>query len=63
MSKKLRGRLLGHIKDKDMPFNNCLWFCAEKLGEGYGIKEVLDLEYKMIKKFKPILNSVHANCR
>ena len=63
MSKNIRGRLLQHLKDKDMPFNNCLWFCAENICESANIEDVLRLEYKMIKKFKPVLNSTHANCR
>ena len=63
MSKNIRGRLLQHLKDKDMPFNNCLWFCADMWREDATIEDVLKLEYIMIKKFKPVLNSVHANCR
>lgn len=63
MSKNIRGRLLQHLKDKDMPFNSCLWFCAHMWREDATIEDVLRIEYKMIKKFKPVLNSVHANCR
>ena len=63
MSKNLRGRLLCHLKDKDMPFNNVLWFCADTWKESATIEDVLRIEYKMIKKFKPALNRVHTNCR
>jgi hypothetical protein len=63
MSKNLRGRLLCHLKDKDMPFNNVLWFCANVWKKDASIQDVLNIEHKMIKKFKPSLNSVHANCR
>jgi excinuclease UvrABC nuclease subunit len=63
MSKSIRGRLLQHLKDKDMPFNNCLWFVAHCWKEDATIEEVLGIEYRMIKKFKPVLNSMYANCR
>ena len=63
MSKNIRGRLLCHLKDKDMPFNNVLWFCMDILRENPSIEETLQIEHNMIKKFKPALNSVHANCR
>ena len=59
MSKSIRGRLRMHLKDKDMPFNNVLWFCSGDLT----IKQTLTIEYKMIKKFKPVLNSMHCNCK
>jgi excinuclease UvrABC nuclease subunit len=61
MSKSIRKRLLRHLADEDMPFNNVLWFCYDDLG--YSVKDVLKLEYKMIQKFKPVLNSKGANCR
>ena len=64
MSKSIRGRLRQHLKDKDMPFTNVLWFCSSMMRDGgIDIAETLDIEYKMIKKFKPVLNSMHANCR
>ena len=63
MSKNLRGRLLCHLKDKDMPFNNVLWFCMDILRENPSIEETLQIEHNMIKKFKPALNCTHANCR
>jgi hypothetical protein len=63
MSKNLRGRLLGHLKDKDMVFNNVLWFCASKWKEDATIADVLKIEHRMIKRYKPVLNSLHANCR
>jgi hypothetical protein len=63
MSKNIRGRLMCHLKDNDMPFNNVLWFCADQIDEGLTIQDILELEYKMIKKFKPVLNGLHANCR
>ena len=64
MSKSIRGRLRQHLKDEDMPFNNVLWFCSSIFKDGgASIKETLELEYRMIKRFKPVLNSMHANCR
>lgn len=59
MSKSLRGRLLQHLKDESMVFQNVLWFCLEK----EGIEEVLEYEYRIIKKLKPSLNITHANSR
>ncbi len=63
MSKNLRGRLTCHLKDKDMPFNNVLWFTANNYKEDATISDILKIEYNMIKLFKPVLNSLHANCR
>jgi hypothetical protein len=63
MSKNLKGRLLCHLKDNDMEFNNVLWFCASLWKKDATISDVLKIEHKMIKKYKPALNSVHANCR
>jgi hypothetical protein len=63
MSKSIRGRLRQHLKDEDMPFNNVLWFCATTWKDDASIKDVLELEYKMIKKYKPVLNSAGTNCR
>jgi len=63
MSKKIKGRLLQHLKDKDMPFNNCLWFCAHMWKKNATVKDILRIEYLMIKKYKPVLNSLYANCR
>jgi excinuclease UvrABC nuclease subunit len=66
MSKSIRGRLRQHLKDKDMPFNNVLWFCSSNWKEGapaLTIEQTLEVEYQMIKHFKPVLNSMHANCR
>ena len=59
MSRSIRGRLLGHLKDNDMPFTYVLWFPMKE----YTVTEVLDKEYKMIKYYKPVLNETHANCR
>jgi hypothetical protein len=61
MSKNLRGRLLHHLKNNDMPFNNCLWFCAKNWKKNATIKDILEIEYKMIKTFKPVLNTIHFN--
>ena len=63
MSKSIRGRLRQHLKDEDMPFNNVLWFCASLWKENATVEDVLKVEYKMIKKYKPVLNSQGANCR
>jgi excinuclease UvrABC nuclease subunit len=59
MSKNLRGRLMQHLKDESKVFQNVLWFsCEDKT-----IDQVLNIEYNMIKKFKPSLNLTHANAR
>ncbi len=63
MSKSIRGRLMCHLKDRDMPFNNVLWFCAHRYKENCTIADIMRIEYKAIKKFKPVLNQMHANCR
>jgi len=63
MSKNIRGRLLCHLRDNDMEFQYCLWFVADMLKDNCSISDVLKIEHKMIKTFKPVLNSVHANCR
>lgn len=63
MSKSLKGRLLCHLKDKDMPFNRCLWFCASIMSRPMSIADILKIEYQMIKQIKPALNSMYANCR
>ena len=63
MSKRIRGRLLCHLKDNDMVFNNCLWWVASLCDKEHTIQTILEVEYKMIKKFKPVLNSMHTNCR
>jgi hypothetical protein len=59
MSKNLRGRLLQHLKDKSKVFQNVLWFCCKE----EGIEEILEYEYKIIKKLKPSLNITYANSR
>lgn len=59
MSKNLRGRLMQHLKDENKVFHNVLWFCCEDKT----IDQVLNIEYNMIKKFKPSLNLTHANAR
>ena len=63
MSKNLRGRLITHLKDEDMPFNNVLWFCMHMYTENPTIEQTLRIEHNMIKRFKPALNSKHTNCR
>ena len=63
MSKNIRGRLLYHLKDNNMPFNNVLWFCASHYKENCTIENILQIECNMIKRFTPSLNTVHASCR
>lgn len=57
MSRKLRGRLLCHLKDNDKPFNGCLWFVTDDKT----IEQTLLIEKNMINKFKPSLNLTYAN--
>jgi excinuclease UvrABC nuclease subunit len=64
MSKNLRGRLTCHLKDDDMPFNNVLWFCDGRFHKEDGepnVKELIEIEYTMIKKLKPSLNTQYLN--
>ena len=61
MSKNIKTRLLQHLKDKDMPFHNVMWFMAEYITENATIEEVLEVEYNMIKTFKPSLNLMYTN--
>ncbi len=63
MSKKLRGRLLWHLKDDNMPFTWCMWFCAETLGSEYidNVEAILRLESNMIKALKPSMNTQHIS--
>jgi len=63
MSKSIRKRLMQHLGDDDMPFNNVLWFCAHRWRENATIADVLKVEYRLIKYFKPVLNGTGANCR
>lgn len=63
MSKSIRKRLMQHLGDDDMPFNNVLWFCAEHWRQNATIADVLKVEYRLIKYFKPVLNGTGANCR
>jgi excinuclease UvrABC nuclease subunit len=63
MSKRMRGRLKTHLKDKNMPFNNVLWFCASEMSGDVTVEDIMRIEHKMIKKFMPALNLEHANCR
>jgi len=57
MSKNIKTRLLGHLRDPDMVFDYCIWFCMVN----YSIEEILNCEKNMIKKFKPSLNSFHLD--
>lgn len=54
MSKRLRGRLLYHLNDIDMVFDAILWFKTPNLS----VEEILDRETKLIKTFKPPLNTI-----
>ena len=60
MSKNLRDRLLQHLRNEEMNFDNCLWFCAHHWNENATIEDVLNIERNMIKKFKPLLNTQHV---
>lgn len=58
MSRNLRGRLLYHLKDQDMIFDAVLVFpsCGT-----LNVEQVLIIETKLIKHFKPSLNSACIN--
>jgi len=57
MSKNIKTRLLGHLRDTEMIFEHCIWFCMEDSS----IEQILTIEKNMIKKFKPSLNSFHLD--
>ena len=59
MTKRIRGRLIQHLRDEGKVFHNVLWFEMEDKT----IEQILETEYNMIKKFKPSLNLTHANVR
>lgn len=61
MSKKIKGRLLYHLKSKDMVFDSVLWFCTRNLCKENPIKKTLDIEAKMIKYHKPNLNTQYIS--
>jgi excinuclease UvrABC nuclease subunit len=56
MSRKLRSRLLSHLRDADKPFHTCLWFLASDCGNNITTEDILKAERRLIKKFKPSLN-------
>jgi hypothetical protein len=58
MSKNLRERLLYHLKDDEMPFDNVLWFCGNDFKDKT-IKDVLQIEKNLIKRLRPPLNMRH----
>lgn len=60
MSKNLRDRLLQHLRNEEMHFDNCLWFCAHHWNVNATIEDVLKIERNMIIKFKPSLNVQHV---
>jgi len=62
MSKNVRNRLLGHLIDDDMPFNNCLWFISSEFTKERTVKEIFNIERNMIKRFRPIFNIQYVNC-
>ena len=66
MSKNLRDRLMCHLKDDDMPFNNVLWFCDERFTKEDGspnVKKLMEVEYKIIKMYKPSLNTQYLTSK
>lgn len=66
MSKSLRDRLMCHLKDDDMPFNNVLWFCDERFVKEDGspnVQKLMEIEYKIIKMYKPSLNTQYLHSK
>lgn len=61
MSKNLKGRLLYHLKDQDMVFDNVLWFVSDEIG--LDLEETLTKEKWMIKYHKPPLNTIYISAR
>lgn len=62
MSRKIRGRLLSHLRDENMIFDSVLWFCADMYYENPTVEKILIIESNLIKRFMPPLNLAHANC-
>lgn len=58
MSRNLRGRLLYHLKNKDMIFDAILIFYSNGT---LNVEQVLMIETKLIKHFKPSLNLACIN--
>ncbi len=54
MSKSIRRRLIEHLRDKDMLFDDVLWFCSKRWKQDDTIEETLRIKYKMIEKHKPV---------
>lgn len=59
MSKNIRGRLLNHLKDDDMVFDNVLWFCMED----YSLEHIIKKEKELIKQMRPSLNTQYISSR
>jgi hypothetical protein len=61
MSTCIKNRLIGHYRDRDMPFTHVIWFPADCYKPGMSIKEILEIEQKMIGIYRPVLNSAGLN--
>lgn len=59
MSKNLRTRLLYHLSDVNMPFDNVIWFPVNLFLPGSTISDVLKIEKRLIKMHRPSLNLRH----
>jgi hypothetical protein len=56
MSKNIRRRLKQHIKEGEKVFDCVCWFKASDTWDNPTVKKVLNLEDRMIKKYRPSLN-------
>lgn len=61
ISKNIRGRLLQHMKNPDMTFNNVLWFCGKDWKPDATMKDMIEIEYRMIKEMQPPLNQIYLH--
>jgi len=59
MSISIRKRLLQHLSDNKIPFTHALHFCASECNPPKTVKEILDLEKRLIISHRPPLNTQH----
>lgn len=63
MSKNIRKRILGHYTQKEMDFDNVLWFCANTTDGlvNKTVAEIFKIERNMIKFHKPFYNEAYLS--
>lgn len=59
MSRNLQNRLIGHNRNKEMDFNNVIWFSGVTFN--LSLSEIFRLEKQMILRYKPFYNEAYLN--